>query len=203
MHARLKAVLNALIERRWSFVCRGSQSGRAGRLFAVECRIGAAADYIPGWFPASMRTVFTYMNGAELFSIPDRIETGLILYSVKQIEQETTEFRDLLIESMAEDMPVETVDWYKSLVPIGAVSDSGDRIVLDLSSIDDGSEPILYFDHECYYQGVADPENIEEYASDYISFLEKVTSEPLKVLQSIWREKADGEFWFPLEVVSR
>ncbi|MEL7024415.1 MAG: SMI1/KNR4 family protein [Pseudomonadota bacterium] len=196
-------MLVKLFERRWYFVCESSQSECADREFPVERSIGAFEDDTPAWFPQSMQTAFMHMNGAELFSNPGEKETGLVLYSIKAIERETTEFRDLLVESLAEDMPTETVDWYKNLVPVAAIPDSGDRFVVDLSLIRKGSEAVLFFDHECYYQGVANPDNVEEYASDYIAFLEKVVSEPLRFLQSTWRAKADGEFWFPLKAVSR
>jgi hypothetical protein len=148
-----------------------------------------------------LRDILSLSNGIRLFDAesysPRSSGCAIRLFSVKEIQAEDAEFRNIVARNKAQFASewercgynsTEWEHWFTRLLPFAAWGTSGDILALDLgSSCGDGNAPVVVIDHEIYYAGPFGEEDCEDRWDSIADFLEYFGSDLVERFPSTWR----------------
>ena len=201
--------IRRLLDRRATFHCKHRGGGFQTRDFLLAHtieRIPSSTEF-PDWLPASMHRVLSESGTMVLFHPEDLPEEGFRLFSADEcvlhralFRKTIEEARQMLGDAGADD-PARQETWMNGLCPIAEVMASGDYFAIDTESARGQEEcPIIYLDHEYYFSGWLDSEEVEIVASDVVELVKIVLKDPLKYLDAHWTGGDPYDQWFPESV---
>ena len=197
--------INELLKRKAIFHCRprGAPSGKGDHKdFDVIHTLSEPLNSpLPDWATPTLLSIYEKWNGLELFQPAKDEEDGFRLFSVEDCAQELNELREILEENFEEcEMESEyehLEEWLDGLIPIAEIMSSGNKFALDtFRKNDSGEAPIVFLDHEVYYGGACDPDDLEIVADNAVELLQKVLTNPLDYVASHWTGPEKRQ-WYP------
>ena len=134
-------------------------------------------------------------------------DEGFRLYSPEECIRNLAIFRRIMADAREAadcddtDESGQGETWLDGLCPIAEVMRSGDYFAIDTVAARESAEcPIVYLDHEYYYSGWLEPEDVDTVARDVTTLVKTVLEEPLQFLDAHWIGGNPYDQWFPESV---
>jgi len=200
MYAKLQELLAAPAP---GFICRGAGSRAKLKRFVakIKHRVGgpSSADDLARLAQmvsegaGQLSAFYRDHDGVELYVDTVGDAVGIELYAIKKIESGTNEFREWLGTLELEEGS--DTNKLKSAIAVGEVPHSGNYFAMPVDG--QGVGKVFYVDHDDWHE--------EPFAGSFDEFVERVSSNPVKLLSEdlgCYARYSDGQTdiqWIPEE----
>lgn len=162
---------------------------------------------LPAWMPPSLQSVLSEFGALALFQPGNSSHDGFRLLNPAECDEalslflETIEDASNFLDEGELNRDEGVAQWNKNLRPIAELVESGDLFAIDMTNRDsEGECPVIFLDHEYYFGGFLDPDDVDRVANNVIELLAKILEDPLPFIASTWTGGDPNQQWFPESV---